>query len=150
MKMTTHILFSIFVLLLFQIKMGVDYPIQIIFLSLINFVIDGFGHSGSRGLHRIPLTHSLPSGVIIGAVGGLGEFYAFRFLGGPVPLWFSITGGVLVGLSHLLLDMMTFNGIYIVRRRFAIAHFKNGLIDIPFAVTSIAFILYFLWPHLIL
>ncbi|MEM0136397.1 MAG: DUF1286 domain-containing protein, partial [Thermoplasmatales archaeon] len=75
MKMITHILFSIFVLLLLQVKIGVHYTIQIIFLSFINFIIDGFGHSRAQGLHRTPLTHSLLSGVIIGAFGGLGEFF---------------------------------------------------------------------------
>ncbi|MEM3844421.1 MAG: DUF1286 domain-containing protein [Candidatus Parvarchaeota archaeon] len=151
MKLITHIFFSIFILLLFNLLFHVIYIFQIIVLAFVNVLIDVAGHSSYRGPRRTPLTHSPLSATLIGGIWGAVFFYVLPLLGAPTPLLFMLIGGIIAGWTHLFLDSMTYNGIFVFKKRFAIAHFKNGLIDIPFLIVSIVLILYIMgyyahWP----
>jgi hypothetical protein len=153
MLLKTHYVFST----------GVLTPIGLLFLHsfydalllagvvsvVANTVIDRLGHEmvwaeGRTIPRRTPLTHTYPRSVLWGllvSVGVLsllyfGDKYLFRHHGEELI----ITGllyGVLVGPSHMFLDMFTERGIYVRDgkrwRRFALAHFRfndplaNGL-----------------------
>ena len=97
---------------------GVIIGIAIIQSIIVNYIIDRLGH---RGGVRLPNTHSPTGASVIG------------LLTTPLAMLAKVTVinvlavaliGVLAGLSHLLLDSMTENGIYIKRRRWAISHFR--------------------------
>ncbi len=144
MRLITHILFSIFILLLTARFTHLVYLIQIVILSFVNIVIDSAGHSAFRGPNRTPLTHSPLSATIVGGVYGLASYFILPIFGIVTPIIFMVGGGIVVAWSHLFLDSMTYNGIYVFKKRLALAHFKNGLIDIPFVLISLIVIIYLL------
>lgn len=144
MKLITHILFSMALLLVLESLFHVHYLLQVLVLSFVNVMIDFFGHSSYRGVRRTPFTHSLLSASLVGGAFGLAFYFVLPYFGVPTSLIFMVVGGVVAGLSHLLLDSLTYSGIFILRKRFAIAHFKNGPVDVPFAIVSFVVILYML------
>jgi hypothetical protein len=120
------------------------YLMMILVLSFVNIVIDVMGHSNYRGLHRTPLTHSPMSATIIGGVWGASMSIILPFFGAPVSLLFMVAGGIISAWSHLFLDSMTFSGIFVFGKRFAIAHFTRSLIDVPVIIISFVSIIYIL------
>ena len=144
MKLITHILFSIFILLLLEVPFHAHFLLQIVVLSFVNIVIDYFGHSTYRGLRRTPTTHSPVSATIIGGIYGAVFFFILPYFGVVTNLLFMVLGGIIAAWTHLFLDSMTFSGIFVFKKRAAIAHFKNGLIDVPFLIISFVLILYML------
>lgn len=144
MRLITHILFSIMVLLALGMILHVHLILPVVILALVNIMIDSFGHSTYRGLRRTSMTHSPLSATIIGGVWGAVLYFLLPLFGVVAPLWFMAAGGIVAAWTHLLLDSMTYSGIYVMKKRVAIAHFRNGPIDIPFLITSIVLILYFM------
>ncbi|BBD72443.1 hypothetical protein HS1genome_0832 [Sulfodiicoccus acidiphilus] len=80
-------------------------------------------------MRRTPRTHTLPRSVLWGLLPSLPFLFLFR---DPLPLAL----GLLVGPSHMFLDVFKERGIYVKkggRRRIALAHFSyddplvNGL-----------------------
>jgi hypothetical protein len=118
--------------------------VQIVALSMVNIIIDYFGHSAYRGVKRTAMTHSPLSAGLIGVAWGVVLYFLLPFLGISGHLLFMVIGGAVAGWSHLFLDSMTYSGIYIFHKRVAIAHFRNGPIDVPFVILSFVGILYFL------
>jgi|ACXJ01.1.fsa_nt_gi hypothetical protein len=144
MRLITHILFSIMVLLAIGTVFHVHPIVQIVVLAFVNIMIDFFGHSAYRGTRRTPMTHSPLSATVIGGTWGIALYFLLPLLGMVTPFWFMVAGGIMAAWTHLLLDSMTYNGIFVMRKRVAIAHFKNGLIDIPFLIVSFVLIMYFM------
>ncbi len=88
---------------------------------------------------RTPLTHTLPRSVFWGFIAStpviiLSLLYGVVF---NAQILTALIGGILVGPSHMLLDVFTERGIYVKKygrwKRFALAHFRydnpaiNGL-----------------------
>jgi hypothetical protein len=130
--------------MLLQIPFHLHFLLQIGILSFVNVVIDFFGHSAYKGLRRTPATHSPLSATVIGGVYGVVFFFVLPYFGVVTNLLFMVLGGIVAAWTHLFLDSMTFSGIFVFKKRLAIAHFKNGLIDVPFLIISFVLILYML------
>ncbi|BFH72241.1 DUF1286 domain-containing protein [Sulfurisphaera javensis] len=154
MKLKTHYVFStglISLLLSLLFSLNFYYNLFIAFYSsfLGNTLIDRIGHKEMltrRGYIpvRTPLTHTLPRSIGWGLVVilpllyliyethyGYSYYYDDGYYYSFLPV---IISGILVGPSHMLLDVFTENGIYIKKngkwRRYALAHFKYDNIGI--------------------
>ncbi|MGC9178111.1 MAG: DUF1286 domain-containing protein [Conexivisphaera sp.] len=103
-----------------------------------NWVIDRAGHEMRNGIpRRTATTHSIPGAAGVGVALGVVPVILAAFLdpvalmsaGIPppaVPLLALLMAalGALAGLSHLLLDALTEDGIYYHGRRWALAHWR--------------------------
>ncbi len=92
--------------------------IAIIQSIVVNYIIDKLGH---RGRVRSPSTHS-PTGASLIGLSTIPLILLVKVT--MINMLVVALIGVLAGLSHLMLDSMTENGIYIRGRRWAISHFK--------------------------
>ena len=144
MKLITHYIFSAGVLSLALAPLTYYHlPIAVAVSVIANTVIDRLGHEIRGGIPvRTPLTHTLPRSVIWGLVSSSPLFvlyfyhyyYWYEVIRHIVPI---AVAGVLVGPTHMVLDVVTERGIYVKKngrwRRFALAHFRynnpavNGL-----------------------
>jgi membrane-bound metal-dependent hydrolase YbcI (DUF457 family) len=109
---------------------------------LVNPVIDGLGHF-RRGPHvaRSPLTHSVFTAPLWGAAVGYLLWAGWRSLVGPAQglMEAMVVSGVVVALSHLLLDAMTERGVYLLGGRVALAHLRsgNGMLNALFLLVGV-------------
>ncbi|WP_061992246.1 DUF1286 domain-containing protein [Sulfolobus acidocaldarius] len=159
MKLRTHYIFSTGLLTLLDSVLFHEYFYYALILSGIvsvigNSLIDRIGHKEIATRYgyipvRTPLTHTIPRSVVWGIVSVVPVFillliyyYGFSYheyyfsLSNKVVLLI-LLNGVVVGPSHLFLDVFTERGIYVKRngrwKRFALAHFRydnplaNGL-----------------------
>lgn len=150
MKLRTHYVFSIGLLALINSLLINNFYINLVISGIIsiasNSLIDQLGHEIRGGyISRTPRTHTiprsigwglLPSVIMIFLVEYLTEFtIKDYFLSNYLFLLF--VDGIVVGPSHMLLDVFTERGIYVKKngrwKRFALAHFRynnplaNGL-----------------------
>jgi len=162
-KLRTHYIFSTCLIslvlsLLFRTPFFNILVISFLISFLGNTIIDRIGHRevvtrfGEIPV-RTPLTHTFPRSVLWGVLSSLPvlvialylghyyydySYYSNRYETTPIIYFISILiSGILVGPSHMLLDVFTEKGIYIKKdgkwKRFALAHFRynspvaNGL-----------------------
>ncbi|QIW24763.1 DUF1286 domain-containing protein [Sulfolobus sp. S-194] len=146
MKLRTHYVFSVgvlsFVLAFLSNGFFVNFFIAAYSSVLGNSLIDGLGHREivTRGGYvpvRTPLTHTYPRSVLWGLVTVLPIILLLYHYYTAVSLHIlflqTIVAGVMVGPTHMFLDMFTESGIYVKKRgkwrRFALAHYRY---DNPF------------------
>ncbi|AWR96983.1 DUF1286 domain-containing protein [Acidianus sulfidivorans JP7] len=162
MKLRSHYIFSTGLLTLFNSLIISDFYINVIISGIIsvisNSIIDNLGHE-IRGpyIARTPRTHTIPRSILWGVIPSIilivifelvasllfGSDYAFQLYFVTIFL-----DGIIVGPSHMLLDVFTEKGIYIKKNnrwtRFALAHFKyNNPIVNGLAILIGMFMLYF-------
>ncbi|AAK42089.1 DUF1286 domain-containing protein [Saccharolobus solfataricus] len=160
MRLRTHYVFSTGLLTLLDSGIFHEYFYYTLILCGIvsvigNSLIDRIGHKEIITRYgyismRTPLTHTIPRSVVWGIISiipifillliyyyGLNyhEYYLFSINNRVILL--TLLNGIVVGPSHMLLDVFTERGIYVKKygkwRRFALAHFKydnpaiNGL-----------------------
>nr|WP_187395309.1 DUF1286 domain-containing protein [Sulfolobus islandicus] len=156
MKLRTHYIFSTGLLTLLDSVLFHEYFYYALILSgmvsvIGNSLIDRIGHKEIATRYgyipvRTPLTHTIPRSVVWGIVSVVPVFillliyYGFSYheyyfsLSNKVLLLI-LLNGVVVGPSHMLLDIFTERGIYHKVngrwRRFALAHFSydNPLVN---------------------
>jgi hypothetical protein len=147
MKLRSHFVFSVGLLVLVTSFIVSSFYFSLLVSSFIsvlgNSVIDKLGHREvltRRGQVpvRTPLTHTLPRSVFWGLIASIPVIILLSLLYGIVfnaEIFTALIGGILVGPSHMLLDVFTERGIYVKRngkwRRFALAHFSydNPLVN---------------------
>ena len=153
MKLNTHYVFSTGLLTLVNTLAVHNVYVSAVLAGLVsvlgNTLIDRLGHemvwAGSEYIpRRTPLTHTLPRSVAWGIISALPVialvYYAYPhyyFIRDSTAL---LVDGLLVGPSHMLLDVFTEKGIYVKKNgkwvRFALAHFRyddptvNGLASV--------------------
>ena len=115
-----------------------------IFLSLsINWFIDHV--AGHKGYRRTPYTHSFVTSAIIAVIITLLYLYALRLLGVYIPMEL-LYGAVAIAVSHILLDMVTKDGVYPLwpfsRGRVSVLgiRYDNPIVNIFFVIVSIAIV----------
>ncbi len=136
MKLLTHYVFSMGLLTLLLALGRNPFP-ESLFLALImsvtgNLIIDGLGHEERRGyVRRTPLTHTIPRSIFWGALPGIAIIILLYYLSGRmIELIYVeiILSSLLMGPSHMILDIFTERGIFVKRRgrwvRLALAHFS--------------------------
>ncbi|QXJ30736.1 DUF1286 domain-containing protein [Saccharolobus shibatae] len=157
MKLRTHYVFSTGLLTLLDSVLFHEYFYYTLLFSGIvsvigNSLIDRIGHKEITTRYgyipvRTPLTHTIPRSIAWGIISVvpiliLLLIYGFNYheyyssLNNKVAL-LTLLNGVIIGPSHMLLDVFTERGIYVKKhgkwRRFALAHFRydnpaiNGL-----------------------
>ena len=150
MKLKTHYLFSTGLLTLVNTMAVHNVYVSLVLAGLVsvlgNTLIDRLGHEmvwagGEYIPRRTPLTHTLPRSVLWGLLSALPvialAYYAYPHYYFTKDALVLAIDGLLVGPSHMLLDVFTEKGIYVKRdgrwRRFALAHLRyddpaaNGL-----------------------
>ncbi|ACP50054.1 Protein of unknown function DUF1286 (plasmid) [Sulfolobus islandicus Y.N.15.51] len=175
MKLRTHYIFSTGLLTLLDSVLFHEYFYYALILSGIvsvigNSLIDRIGHKEIATRYgyipvRTPLTHTIPRSVVWGIVSVVPVFillliyyYGFSYheyyfsLSNKVVLLI-LLNGVVVGPSHLFLDVFTERGIYHKVngkwRRFALAHFSydNPLVNGLAILLGIIMLLAALYLH---
>ena len=108
----------------------------------VSFVMDHAGHE-RRGfvVRRTWVTHSVFTASALGVFLGVLLVFVFRYANLPFSFVAFSLEGFVSALSHLFLDAITEGGIFIFKKRFALAHFRY---DNPFANTSFALLGIFL------
>lgn len=148
MKSITHDVFSLGVGL--YVAYYLERPPVLLFLLVVwlalavNEVIDVLGHVPRLGRPvRSFWTHSVFTAPAWGAATALASAYIVGSLlgrGFTAPQMLFVVGlGILVAYSHLLLDALTEGGVFLGRRRFALAHFRydNVLLNGAFAALGV-------------
>ncbi|ARM77087.1 DUF1286 domain-containing protein [Acidianus manzaensis] len=142
MKLRSHYIFSTGLLALFNSMIIHEFYINLFISSIIsvisNSLIDRIGHE-IKGpyIARSPRTHTIPRSIIWGIIPSIILIVISEIL---VTIIFEtdysfetyfvciFLDGIIVGPSHMLLDVFTEKGIYVKKNnhwnRFAIAHFK--------------------------
>lgn len=136
MKLITHYVFSAGLLTLSLTLVRNPFP-ESLFLALLmsvagNLIIDGLGHEERRGyVRRTPLTHTIPRSIFWGALPGAAIIILLYYLSGRVMELIYVEvmmGSLLMGPSHMILDIFTERGVFVKRRgrwvRLALAHFS--------------------------
>jgi len=143
MKLRTHYVFSLGLLFLVD-SLIVGNSLYLLILTGIisvvaNNIIDFLGHeTKGKYIARTPTTHTLPRSIGWGLLVTIPIGITFYYLYPDYYLVVTIVlDGVIVGLSHMLLDIFTERGIYHKVngkwKRIALAHFSynnpfvNGL-----------------------
>jgi hypothetical protein len=108
-----------------------------------NHLIDKIGHSKNRQgwFIRNRLGHTITGATIIGFIPALLIFIFYFYIFHQIQYWILFLG-LFVGILHLSLDIITEKGIYIGKKRFALAHFSynNYLVNSFFALIGVALI----------
>jgi hypothetical protein len=153
LKAVTHDVFSLGLCLYLLSREG-QFPFlpSLLLVAWLTFstnkVIDVLGHTTRGGFAvRSFWTHSMFTAPIWGISLASASVYLFDvLLGQPLSTsqaLFAIGIGATISYSHLLLDALTEGGIYLGRRRFALAHasYNNPVLNGGFAVLGAAFLL---------
>jgi hypothetical protein len=158
MLLRTHYVFSMGILTFLGSLITQDHFEALVFAGIVsvlaNVLIDKLGHEmvwveGKYLPRRTPLTHTWFRSILWGSLVTIGiTFFAYSTLLSPSYYYYSylqlrelivlaIVYGILVGPTHMLLDVFTERGIYVKKNgkwtRYALAHFKyndplvNGL-----------------------
>ncbi len=145
MRSLTHNLFSAGLGFYFVSRFGLPPILElllVVWLSLaINWVIDIVGHRKAGGIHvRTFVTHSIFTAPLWGGLVGVATIVVPRSVlnidvSSTVTL-LAIATGVMIAYLHLFLDALTEAGVYLGRRRIAIAHFSynNPLLNLAFMI----------------
>jgi hypothetical protein len=151
LKAITHDLFSVgvgvYILSRVDVPLNPLYLILTVWLALaINEVIDVLGHltrSGARSFW----THSVFTAPVWGVAVAIGSVSLLdRVLGQAMPpsqILFVSGIGVIMAYSHLLLDALTEGGIYLGRRRIALAHLRYNNVVLNGAFAALGILLVF-------
>lgn len=155
MKLLTHYVFSMGLLTLLLALGRNPFP-ESLFLALImsvtgNLIIDGLGHEERRGyVRRTPLTHTIPRSIFWGELPGIAIIILLYYLSGRViELIYVeiILSSLLMGPSHMILDIFTERGIFVKRRgrwvRLALAHFSYNDVLVNGAAMIIGLLMIF-------
>lgn len=139
MLLRTHYIFSTGLLTLVNSILIHNFYINLIISGTIsvaaNSLIDRFGHE-IKGpyIARSPKTHTVPRSILWGLIPSIFVIFLLEQVTNHIlgeytkliPLLF--VDGVIVGPSHMLLDVFTERGIYIKKngkwKRFALAHYR--------------------------
>jgi len=153
MKAITHDLFSLGVglYLVFRVagQTNILYTLLILFLVLgTNEVIDALGHFNRGGIPvRSLWTHSVFTAPIWGAGVAVASAYLFGIIIGETmtatQTVFAAGLGAVLAYSHLLLDSLTEGGVYLGRRRIALAHLRYNNLALNSAFAAIGVLLAF-------
>ncbi|BAB66941.1 hypothetical protein STK_18500 [Sulfurisphaera tokodaii str. 7] len=146
MKLRTHYVFSLGVISLVLVFLSNNFFVSFFVAAyssiLGNSLIDKIGHRElltGRGYIpvRSPLTHTYPRSVLWGLLPTIPLIFLIHYMYGYYALIEVLVSGVIVGPTHMFLDMFTEAGVYVKKRgrwrRFALAHYRydnpavNGL-----------------------
>jgi Protein of unknown function (DUF1286) len=149
LKAITHDVFSLGVGLYLVCHVGrpPDAPVLVLVVWLAfatNEVIDVLGHVARVGRPvRSFWTHSVFTAPIWGIAVALASAYLLTTIFGQAsttPQTFFIAGlGTVLAYSHLLLDALTEGGVYLGRRRIALAHmrYNNPMLNGAFVLLGL-------------
>ena len=149
MKAITHDLFSLGVglYLVFRIEGQSSYLYVFLIFWLAfatNDVIDRLGHSARGGMRiRSFWTHSIFTAPVWGVALALASAYLLDVLiGQPITTSQALLAawlGTVMAYSHLLLDALTEGGVFLWRRRAALAHmrYNNQVLNGAFAALGV-------------
>ncbi|WP_338601375.1 DUF1286 domain-containing protein [Sulfolobus tengchongensis] len=158
MKLRTHYIFSvglisIILALTFNLSFFTNLFISFYTSFLGNTIIDRLGHEMKWSKHgyiptRTPLTHTVLRSIMWGLVSVLTllllfyDYYHYTLI---LPI---IISGIIVGPSHMLLDVFTESGIYTKKNgkwiRIALAHFSYNNVFVNGVSSLIGILLLFL------
>jgi hypothetical protein len=149
LKAITHNIFSLGVGLYLLVRVSGQssplYLLLVVWLAIAtNQVIDRLGHSARGGMStRSFWTHSIFTAPVWGIALALASVYLLDVVVGQ-PMTTSQTLlavwlGTVMAYSHLLLDALTEGGVYLGRRRAALAHmrYNNPALNGAFAALGI-------------
>jgi hypothetical protein len=151
LKSVTHDIFSLGVGLYLAYHIGRLAPLALLLVVWLafatNLVIDEVGHvkQGGRPVRSF-WTHSIATAPLWGvAIALVSTYLVGRATGHAVgaPQTVLLAGfGVIIACSHLLLDALTEGGVFLARRRVAIAHLRydNTLLNTAFAAIGLALV----------
>jgi len=153
LKAITHDAFSLGVCL--YLAYHVDQPPTLAFLILVvwlafatNELIDVLGHvtKGGRPVRSF-WTHSVFTAPLWGIAAALVSAYILDTIAGQAIATSQaivVCGlGIVFAYSHLLLDALTEGGVYLGRRRVALAHFRYDNLTLNGAFTALGVLLVF-------
>ncbi len=110
----------------------------------VNTLIDVFGHTRKNGIPiRSFVTHSVFTAPLWGAAVGIATiilpYSVFNFSADSAFELLGAALGVTIASTHLLLDAFTQAGVYLGRRRIAIAHmsYDNPALNLAFVVLGL-------------
>ncbi len=149
MKAVTHDVFSLglglFLVYHVERSPGAFFLVLIFWLAFAtNSIIDVLGHAERSGRPvRSIWTHSVLTAPIWGAASALASAYLIDIIFSQTmtaPQTFFAAGlGIMFAYSHLLLDALTEGGVYLARRRVALAHLRydNPILNGAFAALGV-------------
>ncbi|WP_292000320.1 DUF1286 domain-containing protein [Caldivirga sp.] len=155
MRLRTHVIFSMGLITLAESALRISNVVLLLGSSLvlsylINFLIDVLGHEEKNGFtRRTPRTHTMGRSFTLGLIISI-LTAMFLYYMSPIGIYKALIialMGPVTGWSHMLLDALTENGIYVKRRgkwtRFALAHFKynNSALNWLFIVIGVMLII---------
>jgi len=113
--------------------------------------MDHLGHERKGfGTRRTWVTHSVFTASALGVF--LGVLLAFGFQYANLPFSFVVFAlqGFISALSHLFLDSITEGGIFILTKRFALAHirYNNPFLNTGFALLGMFLLFLSLYPKI--
>ncbi len=127
--------------------------VALVLSLIVNPVLDWLGHF-RRGpyISRSPFTHSVFTAPVWGAAVAYLVWTALGPFGvlGVVSSTTLLAAGVVVALTHLILDSVTERGVFILGDRVALAHFRSGnpILNWTFVALGVALFLLYLFPSL--
>jgi len=148
LKAVTHNIFS-FGLTIFLLSRTGHLSVLSLFVALwltfaVNTLIDAFGHTRKNDIPiRSFITHSVFTAPLWGASVGFATivllYSIFNLSTDSSFEWLGIALGVTIAYGHLLLDSLTQAGVYLGRRRIAIAHmsYDNSALNLAFIVSGL-------------
>ena len=151
LKAITHLLFSVGVGVSLLYRVEGPTPLYLALTVWLAFatnqVIDVLGHFNKGGMPaRSFWTHSVFTAPLWGiAVALVTVYFLDRIVGLGMPasqavLLYAL--GVVIAYSHLLLDALTEGGVFLGRRRVALAHFRynNPVLNAAFAALGVVLV----------
>jgi len=147
-KLITHYIFAIgLVAFIFPTYL----PSALVLGFLVSFLMDHAGHE-RKGLtiRRTWVTHSVFTGSALGTVLGILLAFGFEYVNLPFSFVIFALQGFVSALSHLFLDAITEGGIFVFKKRFALAHFRYDdlFVNTGFALLGIFLFVLSLHPQL--
>ena len=153
MKAITHDFFSVGVGFYLLVRIGgQSSPLYLLLVVCLAFatneVIDRLGHSARGGMSiRSFWTHSIFTAPVWGIALAVASVYLLDMVIGQSmttsQTLFAAGLGTMLAYSHLLLDALTEGGVYLRRRRVALAHlrYNNLVLNGAFAFIGVLLIL---------
>ena len=112
--------------------------------------MDRAGHE-RKGLtiRRTWVTHSIFTASALGIFLGILVAFGFQYANLPFSFVAFVLEGFVSALLHLFLDSITEGGIFVLTKRFALAHFRydNPLLNTGFALLGIFLLILSLYPQ---
>lgn len=149
MKALTHDIFSLgvglYLVLHLEHPPALAHLLLVVWLAFVtNWLIDALGHvTGGIVPVRSFWTHSFFTAPALGVIAALPSIYFAGIITGQTltayQAFFAAGLGAVLAYSHLLLDALTEGGVYLVRRRVALAHMRydNQILNGAFAAIGL-------------